>query len=368
MKKTLWFCNLLILAFALGQSAVVPAQAKAFRRMQLQTTYTVPHTEMVNGLSFGGISALAHLKDDIYLALSDDRGYIHNPRVFKIKASLVNGIAQVTPTDVIILKDKSKQPFKKQILDPEGLVLLPWGNFLISTEPDLKATPTIQTRIIEFKMNGDFVRDISLPAFVKSTDNSGPQNNLGFEGLSLSPDGTQLVAAFESALKQDGEVASFEMGSKNRFLVFNVDKASKTIKYASQFFYETEPVFKPNKNAESKGNGVSEILHVDNNRLFVVERATVFQDDLGYGNHVRIYEFNKTLRSKNLVFDSNSVVSSLPHGRIDNIEAITFGPAIEGDLTQFLMAADNNFNPLQKNLFLFLSAYRSGLPAVQMKK
>lgn len=350
--------------------AVFPTSGtETFRRFQFQGSFEVPFGEIFDNKAFGGISGLAHIKDDYYFALSDDRGYIQSPRFFKIKAHFARREVKIVNATLFL---KDGKPLPKLAIDPEGIAILPWGNLLISTEADLKSKIQSPLRIIEFKQDGNYVRDISVPNELTASPQKGPRNNLGFEGLCISPSGKTVIAAMESSLYQDGEPATFEQGSQNRILEFKVDKPTRSVEFLKFHTYLTEPVPKPNSKAESRGNGISEVACVDDRLIFVLERATFFQEDSGFGNQVRIFEFDLVTRKKTLVFDSNSIVTSLPKGRIDNIEAMALGPDIQSKevrgLKSMILAADNNFNPLQRNIFLFFSVFPRGLPATKAEK
>jgi hypothetical protein len=121
-------------------------------------------------------------------------------------------------------------------LDAEGIVLLRDGGFFISDE--------YGPYIYRFSAHGRMLAAIRPPdAFIPrrngrdnfSSNNPGPgaaapeppnpqtgrQNNQGFEGLSLTPDGKFLVALLQSATRQDGGDAAETRGN-TRMLVYDL--------------------------------------------------------------------------------------------------------------------------------------------------
>jgi hypothetical protein len=120
--------------------------------------------------------------------------------------------------------------------DAESLVLLPDGSFFIGDE--------YGPYIYRFSAAGRMLAAIRPPeAFIPrrkgrdhfSSNNPGPgaaapepanpetgrQNNQGFEGLALTPDGRFLVAALQSATRQDGGT-SFETRQYARLLYYDI--------------------------------------------------------------------------------------------------------------------------------------------------
>jgi hypothetical protein len=113
-------------------------------------------------------------------------------------------------------------------------------------------------------------------------------------------------------------------------------------------------------------NGLTELLEYAPNRFLVLERA--FSAGHGTnGNTVRIFdvdarEATNTLDSPNLrkinyksakkklVFDFKSVKKELIDEMIDNLEGMTFGPELKNGNKTLILASDNNFNSLGKQI------------------
>jgi len=139
------------------------------------------------------------------------------------------------------LPDLPQAGNKRVSLDAESIVLLPDGGFFIGDE--------YGPYIYRFSATGRMLSAIRPPdAFIplrQGTDNfssndpgaegktpdpkdpeAGRQNNQGFEGLALTPDGKTLVAVLQSATRQDGGDSSATR-RYTRALVYDVADPAK---------------------------------------------------------------------------------------------------------------------------------------------
>ncbi len=151
-------------------------------------------------------------------------------------------------------------------LDPEGIRVGPNGTFYISDE--------YGPYVFEFDRQGNLVRRLEVPAkFAIANPSadptsellnnaSGRQANRGMEGLAISPDGLTLYGIMQNALLQDGALnpgTTDRVGLNNRIL--KVDLATGD---TSEYVYRIE--------ASNRGQGVSEILAINDHEFLVVER------------------------------------------------------------------------------------------------
>ncbi len=157
-------------------------------------------------------------------------------------------------------------PFATLRLDPEGIRVGPNGNFYISDE--------YGPYLLEFNRQGQLVRRIDVPApylianpsadpNVELLGNtSGRQANRGMEGLAITPGGGTLVGMMQNALLQDNALAP---GTVNRQSVntriITVDLLTGE---SHQYVYVLD--------AFDRGQGVSEILAINDHEFLVVER------------------------------------------------------------------------------------------------
>jgi hypothetical protein len=182
-------------------------------------------------------------------------------------------------------------------LDPEGLARLPNGNLLVSDE--------YGPSVYEFTKDGQFVRSFQTPDnllprqsdgsvnFVEGspTATTGRQDNRGFEGLTVSPDGKTAYAILQDPLIQDGAAPS---GSKDapgiysrntRIVAYDIATGKQTAQYVYQLeslndindrISGTKDDFKSDK--QGRSIGVSSLVAVGDNTLLVLER-----DNRGFG-------------------------------------------------------------------------------------
>ncbi len=109
---------------------------------------------------------------------------------------------------------------------------------------------------------------------------NGRRDNHGFEGVSLSPDGSRLFALLQSATIQDSDTAADQTRTQTRLLVYDVSH-NPTNNTPLKEFALTLPTYKANGNggAVNKTAAQSDIIALDNNRFLVIAR-----DGNGLGN------------------------------------------------------------------------------------
>jgi hypothetical protein len=151
-------------------------------------------------------------------------------------------------------------------LDPEGIRVSPTGTFFVSDE--------YGPFLLEFDRQGHLLRRVNLPASfgiqTPSADanaellgnTAGRQANRGMEGLAIVPDGSMLVGIMQSALLQDHGLVpgtTDRLGRNNRLLT--VDAGSGV---THEYVYVLDAI--------NRGQGVSEILAINNHEFLVIER------------------------------------------------------------------------------------------------
>ena len=151
-------------------------------------------------------------------------------------------------------------------LDPEGIAVSATGTLFVSDE--------YGPNIFEFDRQGNIARRVALPSkFLIANPSADPnqellgnaagrQANRGMEGLAISPDGGTLFGIMQNALLQDNALTpgTTDRASVNtRILV--LDLASGATK---EYVYVLD--------AFNRGQGVSEILAINDHEFLVVER------------------------------------------------------------------------------------------------
>lgn len=320
--------------------------------------YSLPTGFKINGIEFGGISGLDYdPAQDIFYAISDDRSEFAPARFYKLKLDInAAGINGLDIIETVELRNAEGKTFAVRDSDPEAIRYSHSSKTLFwSSERDLAGNPSVR----EMNLDGRLIREFKVPsAYLPNTEKTrGARDNYGFESLTLSADEKFVIAAMENAVIQDGELSSINKGSKSRVIVF--DKISGDV--SAEYIYETEPLFaKATREPFWNDSGVNEIL-ADGDDLLVVERSNAS----GVGYRISIYRasFAGATNIKGKASIKNTKVTPLKkelllrlnegdYGlTLDNFEAITFGPEVDGAKT-LVLASDNNFYPDQVSKFL----------------
>lgn len=274
---------------------------------------------------------------------------------------------QVTMREIIPLQ----LPDGADTLDAEGLAPGRNGHLFVSSEGNPRSTSGPAPGIFEFDRNGRFIRRLALPEwYAGGGDTDGFRSNRGLESLTVSPDGAMLYAATESSLRQDGAQADSGTGAIVRILAYDLSRGTPPREYA----YRTEPVRAPEGFAGATGNnGVSELLALGGNKLFVLERGFVQETAPVVprgASTVRVYRVRLTTMSevtgrraldedtpvldKTLALDAASAAPMLSDAlkSLENFEGMTFGPHLMDGSRSLLLVSDDNFSDRQVTAFL----------------
>ncbi|MCB8840696.1 esterase-like activity of phytase family protein [Aurantimonas sp. VKM B-3413] len=322
----------------------------------------IPTGLKIAGTEFGGISGLDYdAASGTFYAISDDRSEKAPARFYRLIMDLSEkGIAGLDIAATDTLTGLDGKPFPVGGIDPEAIrVDAARQRIYWSSEGDAFGKP----QIFVAGMNGKAEKTLDLPdAFLPNAGGTrGINPNLALEGLAISPDGTTLYAITENALVQDGDKATFEVGSPSRLLAIDLD----TGKPGTEYVYETDRIpFRPKQAGGSADNGVSEMLSLPDGRLVTVERSYV----AGVGNHIAFYVVS--LEGADEISGKATIAGATPLKKalwfkidegdfggldIDNIECLTFGPEIAGERS-IVIASDNNFSRHQASQFLLFTA------------
>lgn len=355
-------------------AAGLPAHARNLA-LDKPTLRLITHGSLRAGTEFkgtlvGGLSGLAwDAQTDLWYALSDDRSRHAPARCYVLRLPPpVAGVPWLPQwVDVITLRGADGQPFARHAVDPEALALRRDAatgatTLLWTSEGDIRAR--VLPAIYESALDGRLLRQLPLPEALRELGNTGrgPRNNETLEGLALAPSGRHVWAAMESALAQDQAampVRPATGAATGPCRVTRFDLASGLPD--RQIGYLPEPLpFGPLMPSGPSESGISEILMLDERRLWVLERAY----SLATGVSARLYEADlstatdtlavDTLRpghyrpaAKRLLLDLGK--SGLPH--VDNFEAMAWGPPQASGARTLVLTTDDNFNPLQVTQF-----------------
>ncbi len=348
-----------------------------------------------NGTTIGGLSGIDY--DGVnsrYLAISDDRSSLNPARYYDLNLNLAlfnknqtPGVAGVSFNSVTNILTPSGTPFASNTVDPESMRLKN-GSLFWANEGQRTANGFQNPTVREMDLNGNYVRDFSVPAHYNPTGSAtglasgdkGIRNNLAFESLTFSNDGKTLYTATENSLAQDDALpATVLNGSESRVLAFDSTSGNAI----GEYVYATDAVVdSPIPVTNFATNGLVELLNVPglSDTFIAIERS--FSAGIpGTGNNIRLYLTSLqdasnllgaddldhagayTSMKKELLLNlgtlTNNDGSKLA---LDNIEAITWGATFNGNPT-LVLASDNNFSASQFSQFLAFEVTAVPLPA-----
>ena len=377
-----WLFAPVVATFLLAGCAVspsvpgTPAQASGYS-LRLIGEAVLPHRMDVYGTVFGGISGIDYdeARDQYYL-LSDDRSDFNAARFYTAKIAIThNELTRPEITSVVTLKRPDGTPFggkaigAKDIPDPESIRYRADTDTLFWTsEGDKKLG--IDPSVREMHLDGTFIRELpTLPMFKMHAGDSGPRDNLTYEGMSLTTDGKGFWVSMEAARFEDGaEPTVDQLGGPARFTLYHGNSGNPIRQIA--YIPDAIPL-RPTAPGEAD-NGVPEIMMMDQFRMLVLERSY----SPGAGNSLRVYVIDTrdgsdvlnvpalkpgqyTPVTKRLLINFDS----LGLKQLDNIEGMTFGPRLPNGNRTLVFVSDDNFRASQITQFLAFELTEPRLPA-----
>ncbi len=315
----------------------------------------------------GGLSGIDYdARSGTWFLVSDDRSALGPARLYTATMRYdANGFHALALDGVIVPRqaDGTVFPGRRQWLEGRGEVpdfeavrIDPQdGSLWLATEGDcsLKEDPAV----IHVARDGRYLSRIAAPAMFAMCRQAGygSRDNLTFEGLSFSHDGSSLWVAMEGPLQQDGPEPARGHGAVARITEFARDG-----RVLRQVAYPVDAIPAMPGQDVPANNGVTEILAVDAHRLLVLERAAVRQPDGSFANDIRLYEMDlrgasdirdlPALAGADYVPARKRLVSGLRKlalPRLDNLEGLAWGPKTGRGCATLAMVSDDNFNPRQ---------------------
>lgn len=304
-------------------AAAAPAPATCSPNASLLSYSDALDKTTFAGTQVGGLSALTLGDGRRARALVDNQGTTP-ARVYDLRLDDRRGDAQVRR--VTFLRKADGTGYTGQTLDGEGLVDLPDGTFLVSSETE----PSIK----RFDRRGRQIGELPVPPELRVAPAGGAATNLTLEGLGVSPDDRDLYAAME------GPVAGDPVDQR-RILHYRADRRGSWT-FAGQLLYTTDT-----------GLGISELQVADKGQLLVLERGFA----AGVGNTVRVYQAwlkgasDTVPAAKTLLVD---LADCPPSGAanpgtqanplLDNVEGMAFGDDLPGGRLELRLISDDNFS------------------------
>ncbi|WP_392478352.1 esterase-like activity of phytase family protein [Nostoc sp. C110] len=355
------FIPILIISFLLTK---LPLSAVEVSSIEFIGEATLPKGLIFKKTEVGGLSGITYdAKNNLYYAISDDRGQKAAARFYNLKIDLSKGSLKksgVIPIDVTTLLNENNQTFRPSETDTEGIALTNKSTIFISSEGD--AAKLINPFIKEFSLSsGKEITTLPIPNkfLPDKTGKQGIRNNLAFESLTITPDKKNLFTASENALIQDGVAAKPNIGSPCRILQYNLLNGQPE----KEFLYQTEPV-SPFLNLTGKfASGLPDLLALDNQGHFLsLERSftglgfaiSLFQVSLEQADDIHHIDSLLAIDSKNIKPVQKKLLLDLRtlDVLLDNIEGLTLGPKLPDGQQSLILVSDNNFNSLQRTQIL----------------
>lgn len=307
---------------------------------------------------FGSISGLApDAASGQWLGVIDDRD---PSRVAWLSVTVGPNGLEVTPTRMQSLRAGPGVPERIAAnSDLEAVVALANGTFVMAEEGHRVAETgeVWQPALLQVNRDAVVTNVIQFPAAFQITtdDVTGLRDNQGFEALAVTPGG-RLIAGLEQPLIQDGLV-SFERGAPGRLVEFV--PSGTTFKPGRQWRYVISPTpYLENfeQICNDGENGLVELLAFSETVLISMERSCLTTRDKEFtANTIQLFSVELTPGEarKRLLLDFQSIIPRLSPSlsRLENFEALTFGPIINGMKT-LLIGSDDNFRASQKTSFL----------------
>ncbi|NTF42048.1 esterase-like activity of phytase family protein [Rhizobium rhizogenes] len=327
-------------------------------------SYDIPTGFTENGVEVGGLSGIEFdPSTGRYISISDDRSEKAPARFYRLDIDVsADGLKGVAVLDHVTLQDKDGQPFATKKVDAESIRLGREGIYW-SSEGDGKALLPPFVRIAN--RAGGYMREFSLPdGFAPTADKStGIRDNLAFEGLAFLSGG-DLIVGTESALYQDGQIATLTGGALARLIRYDV----ATGEPKAQYVYPISPIPQALPTANGwNDSGLSEIIGLDDHHLLAIERG--YAQGIGNTIVINMVDLDGATDVSNIpsLAKTDQRVVPVRKAQImdlralglapDNIEGIAFGKARDGT-DVLILVADNNFNPMQKTQFFAFKVIR----------
>ncbi len=292
--------------------------------------------------------------------------------------------------------------------DPEGLAIAPNGNFYISDEYGPSVYEFRRFELLDGTVEARFVRAFEVPSNIapyagnildyvsgRGTLTAGRQDNRGYEGLTMSPDGTKLFAILQDPLINEGPTAGEGRRSRNvRIVEYDVASGVSTRQYVYQLETLAEinaripgTAFDFTATAQGRNIGCSGIVAINENEFFVIERDNRGRgvDDPLSTNPVgskRVFRINisgatnvanmslightTTLPEgvapvqKQLYLDVFAEISNRSITMPEKIEGLLIGPELRDGTYALLVANDNDFSVTQNSSNVQFDVYTDG--------
>lgn len=312
--------------------------------------------------ALGGLSALAYDgASGLLYALSDSS----KPTLFVFEFALTADALRLTPRRSISLTGAGGEPLEPWTLDPEGLALTAEGHLWIASEGYVVRDPPVDPGVFRFDRDGRLNGKLVVPDHYRAKKQGermvGVRSNRGFESLSLSPSGQRLFVATESPLVQHDDACD-SSGNCTAPLLHYGSTADGFRLLAEHTYRIDAPIAPDGFDTARAGAGLAEVLAVDDQTLFTLERGGVVAADGRYHQTALVFQVEIPVSekpaegplAKRLVLDLDSIKHRFSEGyrSLDNFEGMCFGPVLGDGGRTILLVSDNNYSERQRTTFL----------------
>ena len=360
MARTCLVIVATVAAFACGPKTPPAFFKNPFPLLTWLGEFTRPagsvYPQLADSSQYGSISGLApDAKTKQWIGVIDDRD---RSRVVWLTVNLGEKGLDVAPGRIVELTAAAGVDGRRvTAADLESVVALPNGTFVMAEEGHVRDGAVWQPALLQTTHDGVVTRVIEFPKEFQITGDgkTGVRDNQGFEGLAVTPRG-RLIAGLEQPLIQDGHV-TFDRGATGRLVEF--EPSGETFRAARQWRYPISPTPQVENFEVLCGdgeNGLVELLALSDTTLISMERSCLTTKDQQFtANTIQLFavELVGGDARKRLLLDFNDITFRLSSAlsRLENFEALTFGPVVNGQAT-LLIASDDNFRKTQKTSFL----------------
>ncbi|MGH9202418.1 MAG: esterase-like activity of phytase family protein, partial [Vicinamibacterales bacterium] len=307
---------------------------------------------------YGSISGL--VRDGYnseWVGVIDER---ENSRVVWLAVSLMDGQLSVTPSRLMALRASRGVPERLVTrADLEAITMLPDGTFLMIEEGHVLEGEVWEPAILQMTRDGLVIATIRFPKKfqLRVDQRQGVRDNQGFESLTRTPMG-RLIAGLEQPLIEDGPLTSFDQGAPGLLVEF-LQRGQKWV-VGREWRYPLDPTPRVDgfeSICDGGENGLVELLAISETELFSMERACLQRSGTSEtANAIRIFnvELSSVGARKTLLLDLSTLAPRLSPAleRLDNFEALSFGPSLANGSSTLLVVSDDNFRATQKTSFL----------------
>lgn len=354
---------------------------------------TAPHNQL------GGFgSAISHIGGNMFIATPDrgpfdgtvnffDRSYRFE---IKVNPGTANPVTATLKSTTLLTNesganlvglssafDPTNSPASLRF-DPEGVRIAGDGShYFVSDEygPFVYKFDANGVRVATYDIGAKF--HIASPsadgAAEVSGNTAGRQANRGMEGLAISPDGTKLYGIMQSPLIQDGALTGTTRNGTNVRIV-EIDLATGATR---EFLYQMT----------SGGNGISEIVAVNDHEFLVVERdgragsAALVKDivkiDISGASDIKdVANLPKTGTPAGVVPVTRSIFLNMLDPAFglagtnfpEKIEGLTFANDLADGRHVLLITSDNDLSSINPSRIFAFAIDRDTLPEYEAQR